>query len=103
MIKRKSYELLCEERESILDEKENYKKGLTNIKLGFFINTKYTYYDELSYMLKKVDNDLIPYKILYRMKLYQEINKKITHNLVLYIASFGDFIDKFACKHLFKA
>lgn len=100
MKKRKTYSELKEEKQSILDEKENYKNGSSMRKIGFFLNPHYTYFDELGYMLRQIEKEMIPYEILYRLKLYQELYKKIPYQLVVYISKFGDFVDKIACKYL---
>jgi hypothetical protein len=101
MFTKKTYKILCEEKESILDEREKYIKGLSvNRKMGLFINEKYSYFDELSYIIKLIDYDIIPYKILYKIQLYKKLKEKIPIDLLYYISSFGDKIDKIAFKHI---
>lgn len=92
---RKTYKQLCDERDAILDEQEKYKKGYTYGRIGLGLGS---YYDELYYILKCVEHEMIPYEIVYRMKLYQKFNNKIPLEIIMHIASYGDCIDDIASK-----
>jgi hypothetical protein len=101
--KKKSYKILCQEREVILDERENYIRGIgINRKMGLFLNEKYSYFDELSYIIYLIDKEMKPYEILYKIQLYKKLKERIPIELLLYISSFGSNIDKIAVKYLEK-
>ena len=101
MFTKKTYKILCEERESVLDEREKYIKGISvTKKIGLFLNEKYSYFDELSYIISLIDKEIKPYNILYKIQLYKKLKEKIPIDLLYYISSFGDKIDKIAFKHI---
>ena len=101
MFTKKTYKILCEERESVLDEREKYIRGMcTNRKMGLFISEKYSYFDELSYIINLIDYDIIHYKILYKIQLYKKLIEKIPIELLYNISVFGDKIDKIAFKYV---
>ena len=101
--KKKSYKILCQERESILDEREKYIRGVgIDRKMGLFLNEKYSYFDELSYIISLIEKDMRPYEILYKIQLYKKLKERIPIELLLYISSFGSNIDKIAVKYIEK-
>ena len=60
----KTYKRLCDEKEGILDEMEKYKQGLTYGRMGLCKNKSYTYLDELAYILVRVEEEILAYKII---------------------------------------
>ena len=73
----KNYEKLCKERDAVLDEKKFYSQFTTNERIGLFICERYDYIDELSYIIKRIEKEIIPYEILYKLKLYKKLTQKI--------------------------
>jgi hypothetical protein len=100
---RKTYKSLCDEHESILEEIEAWRiSGFTGNRMGLWSSS--TYLDELLYIRKNIEKDMIPHQIVMRMKFYKRLMYKtgLPTDIVLYIASFGDFIDVSAMNFLRK-
>jgi hypothetical protein len=90
--KRKSYKVLIEERESILDEVYTYKHGNSfHYRMGLW--DKSTYLDELMYMRQIIEKEIELHEILFKMKLYNKLEEKIPLDIIFEISSFGDNID----------
>ena len=94
----KSYKCLCDERESILDEVDNWKQGRSsyscNQRMGLWNGS--TYLEELLYIRQRIEKEMIPHEIVDRMKFYKKLENKIPEDAILHIASFGDVVDKSA-------
>lgn len=77
--KRKTYKRLCQEREALLDEAESWKQGnllySRKQRMGLWKGSRYL--DELLYIRQRVEKDMIPQEIVYRMKLYIHLMNKI--------------------------
>jgi hypothetical protein len=95
---KKKYKDLYDEREAILDEIYDWKHGRYFYagvhRLGLWNNS--IYLDELLYIRKRIEKDIIPYEIMFRTEFYKKLMEKIPDDIILHIASFGDIIDKSA-------
>lgn len=80
---RKTYKQLCKEREDII-----------------YLQKTGSHHGSLKYILMCIEKEMIPYEIVYRMKLYQRFSNKIPIELIIHIASYGDCIDDISSKFL---
>ena len=96
--KRKTYKTLCSENESILEEVEDLKQGRKSYH-GIQIMKLWsgsTYLDELFYIRMRIVKEMIPHEIVFRMKLYKNLNNIIHIDIINHIVSFLGLIDKIA-------
>jgi hypothetical protein len=91
----KTYNRLREEHKAVLDETKLWKQCMSgNQRMGLW--NKSTYLDDLLYIRQRIEKEMIPYEIVFKMGLYRQLQKRIPNELILHIASFGDYIDSSA-------
>jgi hypothetical protein len=88
MAELKSYKRLCEEREAVLCEAEDWKKGNSsyydNIRIRLWGNS--TYLDELLYIRLIIEKEMREHESISQMKVYNKF--KIPRDISSLISSF---------------
>jgi hypothetical protein len=88
---------LINEKKAIIESIDLYKKGLTQTKSTILQYGNADYYDDLQYLLQRIEIDLTPYRIIEKYKILKMFNKYLPIELLKYITSFlNQTIEDFA-------
>ena len=104
MTTKQKYLNLYNERQAVLDEIDDCKKGFcfkNSTILHPSLIKDYTYLDDLFYILSRVNSEIAEYEYEYRKTVYVHINSKLPIELVCLISDFvEESYDKLAIEDL---